>query len=74
MHDWANSKKREVFHDNFEGSGTEFQHDLLIMDEESEYYLKDHPTKKGVGSNSEVKNTKSVLQILFEDIFDSVIE
>lgn len=44
-----------MFHDDFKDIETNPSQDLLILDKNSKYYLKDHPTKKGVGNNSDVK-------------------
>ena len=74
MPDVKNSSDRKVFHDQFNGIVTVSDHDLLILDEDSPHYLQDHPTSKGVNTNSELKRTKSILQILIEDVFDTVIE
>ena len=65
------SGNEEVFHDDFDDKMAVSNHDLLILDENSTYYLKDHPTKfkkkhntkKGIWDflRSEVMQTKSVL-------------
>ena len=69
-----NSSDRNVFHYHFNGIITVSDNDLLILDENSPHYLLDHPTSKGVNTNSELKRTKSILQILIEDVSDTFIE